>query len=243
MILYIDCESPDLYLKDPELAGKVAAKHLRAKYRIENISGKPCLIVRFDRLSADLVATLKPDAVICSGYYTDLDEYSEESLKGLAWLLREVPVPTLTICGSFQLMGQIWGSRIGPMGPIPVDTKAKAKAEADADVSPGMAKMLCNKHEIGYLKVSVEENSDLFCGLPNSIKVRQNHYWEVKDIPNEFVLIGQSEVCPIQGLVHKRLPLCGVQFHAEEYNDEFPDGKRVLENFLNSAIQNAKDQG
>jgi anthranilate/para-aminobenzoate synthase component II len=36
----------------------------------------------------------------------------------------------------------------------------------------------------------------------------------------------------IQAMQHQQRPLFGVQFHPELFNDEYSEGRRILENFL-----------
>jgi para-aminobenzoate synthetase component 2 len=49
-------------------------------------------------------------------------------------------------------------------------------------------------------------------------------------LPAEFRVTARSEEGEIMGIVHRRAPLEGVQFHPESYLT--PDGPRILARFL-----------
>lgn len=61
------------------------------------------------------------------------------------------------------------------------------------------------------------------------------HYCEVKRIPKDFVLLASSENCENQVMRHAVRPIYGCQFHAENWTDAYPDGKKVMENFFKIA--------
>jgi len=48
----------------------------------------------------------------------------------------------------------------------------------------------------------------------------------------DFVGTATNEVSDIQAMQHTSLPLFGVQFHPELFDQEHPDGRTILENFL-----------
>jgi len=65
--------------------------------------------------------------------------------------------------------------------------------------------------------------------------VEQRHFWELKDLPEGFVRLADSEACPIQAMRHVRRPLYGFQFHPERYTEAHPDGRTILANFFRLA--------
>ena len=67
---------------------------------------------------------------------------------------------------------------------------------------------------------------------PPEITVWHSHFDEVKKLPPDFEATASNETCPIQAMQHKERPVFGVQFHPELFDEDFPDGRRVLENFL-----------
>jgi GMP synthase (glutamine-hydrolysing) len=87
------------------------------------------------------------------------------------------------------------------------------------------------KRERGFFDVETNGNG-IFRDLPNRITVWHSHCDEVKELPDGFKSTASNEVCKIQAMQHKNRPLFGVQFHPELFNEEFPAGKTLIENFL-----------
>jgi GMP synthase (glutamine-hydrolysing) len=81
--------------------------------------------------------------------------------------------------------------------------------------------------------LAVETSGEgLFKDLPEQITVWHSHCDEVKELPEGFRRTASNEACGIQAMQHSKRPLFGVQFHPELFNEKFPDGQRVIENFL-----------
>ena len=222
MIIYVDLEHERLKA-EPGLWEKSLTRRLNHKYRLEELSGDMCLIVRYDRLNPALLREFAPPvrAVIISGCYTDFEHYSPESLAGLRAVYREAAWPTLGFCGGCQLLAQTYGAEIGPLGPLPGGVVNPA-----AIFDPTM------KEERGFMPVAIHTPHLLLEGLGQRPIFFQSHYWEVKAPPPGFQVLAESNLCQIQALVHTERPLFGVQFHPEEYDDAHPDGRKLLENFF-----------
>jgi GMP synthase (glutamine-hydrolysing) len=221
MIVYVDLEHERLQ-QQPDLWEKSLAGRLKYKYRLEDISGEPCLIVRYARVNPLLLRELNVRVVVVSGCRTDFEHYSEESLAGLRAIYREATWPILGLCGGMQLLAQSYGADIGPLGPL-------APGEADPYAGgylPGV------KQERGFMPVRVCRPHPLFAGLAPQPTFFQSHYWEVKSTPEGFQLLAESDLCQVQAIVHKELPVVGVQFHPEQYDAEHADGQRLLKNFF-----------
>ena len=54
----------------------------------------------------------------------------------------------------------------------------------------------------------------------------------MKALPKNFKRTAWNETCPIQAMEHTGRPLFGVQFHPELFDDEHPNGRQILKNFL-----------
>jgi len=87
------------------------------------------------------------------------------------------------------------------------------------------------KRERGYYEVETT-GTGVFKDLPDRIIVWHSHCDEVKELPPAFKRTALNETCKIQAMQHEKRPLFGVQFHPELFNEEFPAGQRVIENFL-----------
>jgi len=87
------------------------------------------------------------------------------------------------------------------------------------------------KRERGYFPVQTT-GKGLFKDSPSPLTVWHSHYDEVKEVPRGFIRTAWNDTCPIQAMQHETRPLFGVQFHPELFDNEHPDGRRVLEAFL-----------
>ena len=226
MIVYVDMEHGRLRNRR-RMWEKSLATRLRDKYRLEEISGEPCLIVRYERASPGLLDEVGARAVLIGGCYTDFEHYSEESLAGLAAVYREATRPLLGICAGYELMAESGGASIGPIGRLPPDA-VDEHAGAPGHV-PGMLQ------ERGFMPVTLRDSHPLFAGLGRRPIFYQSHYWEVKAGPAGFEVLADSALCPIQAIAHSKRPLYGVQFHPEAYDGAHPDGRKLLENFFRLA--------
>jgi GMP synthase-like glutamine amidotransferase len=238
VIVYVHMEHERLR-EDASLWRYFATKTLEAKYRLEAISGEPCLIVRYDLVSPALLRELDVQAVMVGGHYTHLGHYDEPDLAGARAILRAAAWPTLGICGGFHLMAQTYGADVGPMEsdteltpetPMPLDDAVSGGDVARNEV--------CS--ERGFMPVRVLESHALFDGLGQRPVVYQLHSWEVKSLPRGFRGLAESALCRVQAVAHDSAPLFGTQFHPEAYDDEHPDGRRMLENFFRLARKYTK---
>src|SRR6185436_3709178 len=159
-----------------------------------------------------------PSHIILSGQSHPWDHYSPESLAGVIDVIKRAPQPTLGVCGGHQQIALAFGA--------PVDLMAR--------LEPGEG-YAGAKRERGFFPVEIigETTSEgLFKHLPSQITVWHSHFDEVKELPSGFKATASNENCKIQAMQHTERPLFGVQFHPELFDDEHPDGRRILENFL-----------
>lgn len=115
--------------------------------------------------------------------------------------------PMLGICFGHQLLSMAFGADIIDMG-VKFD---------------------------GYYMVQPVSDSELFDGLPAKFLVRESHEEMVVDVPFDFELLASSPNCPIEVIKNGKMPIFGVQFHPERFDDEHPAGKLILENFFKLA--------
>ncbi|GEP50782.1 aminodeoxychorismate/anthranilate synthase component II [Flavobacterium noncentrifugens] len=83
------------------------------------------------------------------------------------------------------------------------------------------------------IKITVSDEL-LFSGLESEIEVGRYHSWVVntEDFPESLEVTSIDENGQIMSLRHKTLDIRGVQFHPESVLT--PNGKKILENWLNS---------
>jgi GMP synthase (glutamine-hydrolysing) len=171
----------------------------------------------FRNITPELVKTLSPSHIILSGQSHPWDRYSAESLAGVFHVIRSAPKPILGVCGGQQQMALAFGA--------PVDLIER--------IAPGEGYEGAYR-ERGFCTVNLDSQTDggIFRGLPNPITVWESHCDEVKSLPADFICTATNQVSDIQAMQHTSLPLFGVQFHPELFDQEHPDGRIILENFL-----------
>lgn len=225
MIVYVDLEH-DCLRQNTELWHKSLASQLKTKFRLEEIAGDLCLIVRYQRLTPALLHQLGVRAVIVSGNYTDWEHYAETDLAGLRAVFREAAWPIFSICGGYQIMAQTYGAEIGPMGPL---------AAGDPEPPPEMNYTPGLRQERGFRPVRIVTSHPLFAGLNSEPVIFQSHYWEVKAPPAGFCVLATSDLCGVQVIANEGGRLFGTQSHPELYDEVHPDGQKILENFFSLA--------
>ncbi len=203
-----------IYLIDNTLDGQGASpRELRAVLgRMRE--GVEILTEPFHAVSLKRVKSLGPSHIILSGQSHPWDRYPPESLAGVFQVIKEAWQPILGVCGGHQQIALSFGAPVGLMERI----------------EPGEGYEGA-KRERGYLTVETT-GEGIFKHLPQEITVWHSHCDEVKALPKGFRRTASNETCAIQAMQHIERPLFGIQFHPELFNDEYPAGQKVLENFL-----------
>ncbi len=203
-----------IYLIDNTLDGQGASpRELRAVLgRMRE--GVEILTEPFHSVSLKRVKSLEPSHIILSGQSHPWDRYPRESLAGVFEVIKKARQPILGVCGGHQQIALTFGAPVGLMERI----------------EPGEGYEGA-KRERGYLTVETT-GEGIFKHLPQEITVWHSHCDEVKALPKGFRRTASNETCAIQAMQHIERPLFGIQFHPELFNDEYPAGQKVLENFL-----------
>src|ERR1700682_3489501 len=204
-----------LYLIDNTIDGQGASpRELRAA--LERV--RPGLQIEIEpylEVSLQRVRDLSPSHIILSGQSHPWDMYSPESLASVFEVIRDAPRPILGVCGGHQQMALAFGASVGLMERL---TPGEGYAGA--------------KRERGFFEVETDDKG-LFARLPRRVNVWHSHCDEVKELPPGFQRTAFNHTCAIQAMQHESKPLFGVQFHPELFDDEHPQGRSILENFLN----------
>jgi GMP synthase (glutamine-hydrolysing) len=203
-----------LYLVDNTIDGQGASpRELRdsiARVR----PGLDILIEPYRQVSLQRINELSPSHIVLSGQSHPWDRYAPESLAGLLEVIREVPRPILGVCGGHQQIALALGAPVGLMERlVPGEGYEGAKRER------------------GFFEVETD-GKGLFAGLPRTINVWHSHFDEVKEVPPGFHRTAFNDTCAIQAMQHESKPLFGIQFHPELFDDEHPQGRQIIENFL-----------
>jgi GMP synthase (glutamine-hydrolysing) len=203
-----------VYLIDNTLDGQgPSPRELRATLtRLRE--GLEILIEPYHAVSLERVGSLRPSHIILSGQSHPWDRYSPEKLAGVVEVIKKASQPILGVCGGHQQIALAFGAPVELMGRL----------------EPGEGYQGA-KRERGYFPVETTGDG-LFEGLPLQITVWHSHFDEVKKLPRGFEATASNENCAIQAMQHTERPLFGVQFHPELFDEDHPDGQRVIENFL-----------
>jgi GMP synthase (glutamine-hydrolysing) len=148
------------------------------------------------------------DAIILSGSQRLLAEPGNFELYGnIVELIKNTAKPMLGICFGHQIIAMAFYEGVVSMGQR-ID---------------------------GYYVVRQTAGDELFEGLGNLFPVFESHEEMVQNVPADFTKLAESSNCPIEVIKHIRLPIYGVQFHPERFDDKHPAGGVILENFFKMA--------
>ena len=163
--------------------------------------GAEVKVVRNDEITADEALALKPDGIVLSPGPCSPNE------AGICMdVIRKADgkVPILGVCLGHQAIGQVYGGDI-VRAPQPMHGK------------------MSTIHHTG---------KSVFRGLNNDFQATRDHSLTIDppSMPAVLEVTATSEDGVIQGVMHKTLPVHGVQFHPESIASE--NGHALLENFL-----------
>lgn len=190
---------------------------------LEDVARDFCLMMHYSQVNLDILRRLAPWAVCYSGGNTPYEDY--DILTNTAWLqtMRAWDGPQIGFCRGSQVLAHAFGCCLGPM------RRLEPHEPDPAAYAPGYFK------EWGFCPVQIIHDDPLFSGCPATIRVQEAHFWEVKELTPELVLLARSRDCGIQAYRHCRKPVYGVQFHPEQPSAAYPDGARILANFFSLA--------
>jgi GMP synthase (glutamine-hydrolysing) len=148
------------------------------------------------------------DIIILSGSQHKLsDSEVFESYAIEADLVKDLKKPILGICHGHQLLAMAYGENVISTGTM-LD---------------------------GYYMIRRLSDDKIFEGLGEKILVRESHEEIIENLPYDFILLADSPNCQIEVMKHAQLPIYGVQFHPERFDDKHPAGGVILDNFFRLA--------
>ena len=207
-----------VYLIDNTIDGQGASpRELRAG--LERVrKDLEILTEPYQAISLARLREVGPSHIVLSGQSHPWDNYAPNALAGVIDVIKKASQPLLGVCGGHQLIAAAFGAKVDLMGRL----------------EPGEGYQGA-KRERGFFEVEAlggNPGTDLFQSLPQRFTVWHSHFDEVKELPKNFRLTAYNETCSIQAMQHEERPLFGVQFHPELFDDEHPEGRQILENFL-----------
>ncbi len=123
-------------------------------------------------------------------------------LGNVADYLNKLKIPILGICVAHQFIAIHFGGKAGP----------------------------ASTPEFGRAEIFIEDQNDLFKGLPQKFVAWESHNDEIKILSKNMVNLARSNNCLFQAIKHKSRPVYGLQFHPEVENTEF--GYDIFRNFV-----------
>lgn len=224
MLVFVDLEHPE-GMASP-WGEKLQAARTWITYRLEDLSGLPCHLVRWNRIDAELLDRLDAVAVFISGNGTDPSRYAADEVAALDDVIVSSGRPVFGFCGGFQRMALAMGVPVEPIvidADTPRDHLVPFGSDADGNERLG---------EAGYFSVDTTADHDLLHGVDERPVVRHAHRLEVPQLPDGFINIASTAVTQHQMAVDPERRMVGTQFHPEYYTDEHPAGRQMITNFL-----------
>ena len=223
MLVFIDYEHADGYKR--EHGQQMLAARTTITYRLEDLSGMHCHLVRYDRVDQSLLDALDTQAIFISGNSLDPAEYRPAEIEAVHGILRKTELPVFGFCGGFQLLGQALGVEVVPLPDRPGDGTDPSVVTNDAG----------RPFEAGYHPVDLSPQASshpLLSGLDERPVFRHAHGLHVPQVPDGFENLASTAATPVQLAVHDERRVVGTQFHPEYWTDDHPAGRTLIANFL-----------
>ncbi len=220
MIVFVDYEHAEG--RSAPWGEKLLAARTWITYRLEDLAEMPCVLVRYDRLTPELLARLDARAIFISGNATDPVRYSADDLAPMHEIIRSSRWPVFGFCGGFQCMADAFGAEVRLI------TQSPDAQQAESLRPFGEGKL----GEAGYRPVELLGEHPLLAGIEPQPVVRHAHALEVPVPPEGFTTLASTPVTAVQMAVDDDRRMVGTQFHPEYYTDEHPAGRVMIENFL-----------
>ncbi|MFX1316590.1 MAG: glutamine-hydrolyzing GMP synthase [Promethearchaeota archaeon] len=159
-----------------------------------------------------IIKEINPNGIILSGGPGSVYENESPQLSIEFYdFIRENKIPVLGICYGFHLLIHQLGGKTEPH----------------------------DQKEYGRTEIKIMKSKGLLESLKKKEIVWMSHGDQVKEMPNGFEILANTETCPIAAYQNEELKIYGVQFHPEVVHTL--KGNIILENFI-SKIANVKKQ-
>ena len=220
VVCLISTQALDEIREEIKKAGRLK-KVEQLRSRIEELSGRPCLVVHYTQIMRGDLDRPNVRAIVLTAWKKLTDEVHAREIDGL---IRQTKTPLIAFCGGHHLLYLTYGGQSGIMRRL-----KPREQDPNPNYMPGLFK------EWGYCEVRIVMPDPIFEGLPETMIMPERHYAECKVLPEEFDLLASSDECKVQMIKHKTRCVYGTQFHPEIYDDVHPHGKVLLENFFRIA--------
>ncbi len=224
MIVFVDYEHADG--RDSDLGQKLLAARTWITYRLEDLAEQHCMLVRYDRITPELLDHLEARAIFISGNATEPDRYEPEALKPLVEIIGSTDLPMFGFCGGFQVISDALGAPLELLAP-PEGMTPQNEARL-ISLDNGLP------FEFGYHPVDIADgfaDHPLVDDLDRRPVFRHAHGLHVPAVPDGFEVAASNDITPVQLAIHDNRRIVGTQFHPEYWTDEHPDGRTLIANF------------
>ena len=173
-------------------------------------AGAEVKVWRNDALSVDEALAMRPSGILISP--GPCDPAQAGICVPLIRAAAEVRLPLFGVCLGHQAIGEAFGGRV-----------VRASRIVHGKVEP-----------------ITHDGSGVFTGLPSPLRATRYHSLTVEPetLPDALRVTATAADGTIMGLIHRDLPIEGVQFHPESIASEH--GHAMIENFLRRC-ENLKD--
>lgn len=220
MIIFVDYEHPDGY-KDGKGAAMQAARTW-ISYRLEDLSGEQCLLVRWNKITRELLTRVDAKAIFISGNGSSPDLYQPADLAPLYDIIKNSGLPVFGFCGGLQCLSLAFGS-----GLEPIDVPEAPQDDLTLTQWPNG-----QWAEFGYHPIELLGDHQLFEGLGNAPVFYHAHGLHVPSPPEGFEVLARTSITPVQIAIDDDRKMIGTQFHPEYWTAEHPLGERLISNFV-----------
>jgi GMP synthase-like glutamine amidotransferase len=220
MICFVSIEH-ESWLADPGLRASHLAGCMDVKLKVEEITGRPCLVQRYQDITQERLEELGVSALLIGGNATDWKHYDHKDLAGLKEMVCKAALPILGFCGGLQFLALAHGAKVAPMRRL-----KPGEPDVTTLSAPGYLK------EWGFMPVDVVKADPIFDGLSVRPVFLQAHNGEAKEVPPGFQVLASSKDCAIQVLRQTGKPVYGTQFHPEAYTEGPNDRRHPLVNLI-----------
>ena len=224
MILQVSLAKPNEYR-----CGNTEIKH-----HFETITGRPCLMVSYSRVTPEFMARYPIKAMFVEGFGYRWEEFDVPAARGLWEVLHSTDLPVYGACGGHQLLGFVFNKDFRKIKQLHDEPVRKLR--------PGEPDLYPTSYHPGYLTelgmypLEIVQRDPLLAGVKKTFWVREAHYCEVKTLPPDFIVLAKNQNCAIQAMRHATRPIYGAQFHAElPCPPAYPDGEKITRNFFRIA--------
>jgi len=223
MLVFVDLEHEGS--RGEAHAQQLLAARTTLTYRLEDLSGLHCHLVRYNKLDQALLDAIGARAIFISGNSSPPEMYHEDEVAAIHHLIATTALPIFGFCGGFQLIGQALGAPLTTLEPLP------DAPEGDSIISTpeGLP------YEFGYHPVDLAAGAaehPLLENLGASPVFRHAHGLHLPSPPPGFRVLASTAITPVQMATDDKRSICGTQLHPEYWTDEHPDGRTMIANFL-----------